>query len=206
VHLRPCREPGRDWPPREALTIDLTKLSEHELVDLNETRFEWRWPRSSRPTSIRFSTLISCRQPHLCLPETQSACQFAHSPWDLNVRRAVNSLCRWKDADVAAREVENGDEIGRRRAGAAAASCLAVGVRRSCAPSRQRRQVFRPRAVRGDDEATDFRDRDDGSTIAGRRDGSRTHDRDRGAGSEAPRPTGTPRVVVGPSTPPSDVR
>jgi Tol biopolymer transport system component/C-terminal processing protease CtpA/Prc len=48
-------------------------------------------------------------------------------------------------------EVENGDEIGRRRAGAAAASCLAVGVRRSCAPSRQRRQVFRPRAVRSDD-------------------------------------------------------
>jgi hypothetical protein len=52
---------------------------------------------------------------------------------------------------MSPREVEHGDEIGRRRAGAAAASCLAVGVRRSCAPSRQRRPVFRPRAVRSDE-------------------------------------------------------
>jgi hypothetical protein len=104
--------------------------------------------RQRRRRSRAQSTLLALR---MCLPETQSACQFAHSPWELNVRRVVNSLCRRKDADVAAREVENGDEIGRRRAGAAAASCLAVGVRRSCAPSRQRRQVFRPRAVRSDD-------------------------------------------------------
>ena len=38
------------------------------------------------------------------------------------------------------------------------------------------------------------------------RQGSRTHDRDRAASGEAPRPTETPRAIVGPSTPPSDAR
>jgi hypothetical protein len=48
----------------------------------------------------------------VCLPETQPACLFAHSPWDLNVRRAVNSLCRGRTLMSPRAKVENGDEIG----------------------------------------------------------------------------------------------
>jgi hypothetical protein len=83
----------------------------------------------------------------VCLPETPSACQFAHSLWDLNVRRLsiryAGGRTLMSPRAKSRMGTRSGDGVLARQQHRAWQSMC-----RSCAPSRQRRQVFRPRAVR----------------------------------------------------------